>query len=157
MKGGNVVMLYALRALAEVGVLDGMHLTVVLTGDEEKSGRPLSAARRVLLDTTADVAIGFEDGDSNPETAVIARRGASGWTLRVSGTPAHSSQVFTEDVGAGAIYEAARILTEFRERLADETDLTFNPGVILGGTDVDYDATSSANRWRNSVRIRAAS
>jgi len=143
MKGGNVVMLFALKALQAAGVLDGMHLTVVMTGDEEKSGRPLSAARRVLLEVNADVALGFEDGDSNPRTAVIARRGASGWTLRVTGVPAHSSQVFTEEVGAGAIYEAARILTEFRQRLADETDLTFNPGVILGGTDVDFDSTAA--------------
>ena len=143
MKGGNVVMLFALRALAAVDALDGARLTVVLTGDEEKSGRPLSAARQVLLETDADVAIGFEDGDSDPRTAVIARRGSTGWELRVTGVPAHSSQVFTEAVGAGAIYEAARILTEFRARLADEADLTFNPGVILGGTHVEFDADAA--------------
>jgi len=141
MKGGNVVMLAALRALAAVGELDALRLTVVLTGDEEKSGRPLALARQVLLDTSADVALGFEDGDSNPATAVIARRGSTSWELRVTGVAAHSSQVFTDAVGAGAIYEAARILTEFRQRLADETDLTFNPGVILGGTSVDFDPT----------------
>jgi glutamate carboxypeptidase len=143
MKGGDVVMLAALRALAAAGELDGLRLTVVLTGDEEKSGRPLSLARQVLLGTSADVALGFEDGDSNPATAVIARRGSTSWELRVSGVAAHSSQVFTAAVGAGAIYEAARILTEFRQRLADETDLTFNPGVILGGTTVDFDPTQA--------------
>ena len=143
MKGGNVVMLFALRALDAAGVLDGLHLTVVMTGDEEKSGRPLARARQVLLDVEADVALGFEDGDSNPHTAVIARRGSSSWSLRVTGVPAHSSQVFTDEVGAGAIYEAARILTEFRRELADETDLTFNPGVILGGTEVDFDGTAA--------------
>jgi glutamate carboxypeptidase len=143
MKGGDVVMLAALRALDAAGVLDDLQLTVVMTGDEEKSGRPLTAARQVLLDSTADVALGFEDGDSDPATAVIARRGSTDWELRVTGVPAHSSQVFTPAVGAGAIYEAARILTEFRLRLAGEADLTFNPGVILGGTSVDFDPTQA--------------
>jgi len=141
MKGGDVVMIYALRALGAAGALDDLRLTVVMTGDEEKSGRPLSLARKVLIEAAerADVAIGFEDGDSNPETAVIARRGGSGWLLEVSGVRAHSSQIFTEDVGAGAIYEAARILTAFYEELESEKDLTFSPGAILGGTEVEFD------------------
>jgi glutamate carboxypeptidase len=141
MKGGNVVMLRALAALGAVGALDSMHVTVVLTGDEEKSGRPLTLARQALREAAvgADAAIGFEDGDSNPETAVIARRGSTRWELRVHGVPAHSSQIFTEEIGAGAIYEASRILTEFYRRLSVEPDLTFSPGVILGGTDVDFD------------------
>ncbi|MCZ6506466.1 MAG: M20/M25/M40 family metallo-hydrolase [Acidobacteria bacterium] len=139
MKGGDVILVYALKALAAVGALDDLHVTVVMTGDEEKSGRPLTAARRVLLDVDADVAIGFEDGDGNPETAVIARRGSTSWQLRVHGVPAHSSQVFTEEVGAGAIYEATRILHQFYEQLSTEPNLTFNPGVMLGGTQVEFD------------------
>ena len=49
------------------------------------------------------------------ETAVIARRGTTGWQLRVKAKPAHSSQIFRKDIGSGAIYEAARILNGFRE------------------------------------------
>ncbi len=142
MKGGNVVMIQALRALAEVGVLDDLRLTVVLTGDEERSGRPLARARAALIEParSADFAIGFEDGDSDPTTAVIARRGSSSWQLTVSGVSSHSSQIFQEEIGAGAIYEASRILTEFYRRLASLPNLTFNPGVILGGSQVDFDA-----------------
>lgn len=142
MKGGDVVMIYALRALREAGVLDRLDLEVVLTGDEEKSGRPLPLARHALRHAAkgASFALGFEDGDSDLRTAVISRRGSSSWKLRVTGTPAHSSQIFTEAVGDGAIYEAARILSEFRERLANERDLTFNPGVIVGGTEVELDS-----------------
>jgi glutamate carboxypeptidase len=145
MKGGDVVMIYAIKALAEVGALDDLRLTVVMTGDEEKSGRPLSLAREALVAAaeSADAAIGFEDGDSNPETAVISRRGGSGWVLKVTGVPAHSSQVFTEEVGSGAIYEAARILTAFHEELKDEPVLTFNPGAFVGGTDVEFDPGQS--------------
>ncbi len=144
MKGGNVVMLQALAALQAVGALDGMHVNVVMTGDEEKSGRPLTLARQALREAArgADFAIGFEDGDGNPATAVIARRGSTRWELTVRGVPAHSSQIFTDEIGAGAIYEASRILTEFYRRLSVEPDLTFNPGVILGGTDVDFDPSA---------------
>jgi glutamate carboxypeptidase len=61
----------------------------------------------------------------------------------VNARPAHSSQIFREDIGSGAIYEAARILTAFREELAGQPHLTLNPGLILGGTTVEYDAPQS--------------
>lgn len=142
MKGGNVVMLYALTALKEAGLLDRMNVIVVLGGDEELSGDPLSLARKDLIDAArkADIAIGFEDGDGRFETANIARRSSSDWKLTVKGTPAHSSQVFTDGVGTGAIYEASRILYTFYSELSSESNLTFNPGMILGGTDVAYNA-----------------
>jgi glutamate carboxypeptidase len=143
MKGGDVVMLYALRALLAEGVLDDLRLTVVLTGDEERSGRPLDLARAVLTEVEADVAIGFEDGDGDPRTAVVSRRGSSSWELRVTGVPAHSSQVFQPEVGAGAVFEAARILAAFYDELRDDPQVTFNPGVVLGGTQVDFDAAQA--------------
>ena len=91
----------------------------------------------------ADIALGFEDGDSNIETAVIARRGSIAWQLNVEGKPAHSSQIFQAEVGYGAIFESARILNQFREKLAGVGNLTFNPGMIVGGTEVEHDAASS--------------
>jgi glutamate carboxypeptidase len=141
MKGGIVVMLTALRALKEAGVLDRLEVAVVLTGDEEKAGAPLDLARRDLREAArrADVAIGFENGDGDPSTAVVARRGATSWVLRAGGKAAHSSQVFRADVGSGAIYEAARILSAFHDSLRGEPHLTANPGTILGGTAVSFD------------------
>jgi glutamate carboxypeptidase len=141
MKGGNIIMLEALHALKEAGLLDEMIITVVLTGDEESSGRPFSLSRAVLTQAAdeADIALGFEDGDGNPATAVVARRGYTGWHLQVTGTPAHSSQIFRDDLGYGAVFEAARILNSFREQLSEEDYLTFNPGLILGGTTTEYD------------------
>ena len=67
----------------------------------------------------------------------IARRGSASWKLEVTGKPAHSSQVFTDRVGTGAIYETSRILNEFYSQLSVEENLTFNPGFILGGTSVE--------------------
>jgi len=142
MKGGDVVIVHALQALEAVGRLQDMSITVVMTGDEERSGRPLDLARAALIQAAeeADIAIAFENGDSNPATAVVARRGSTGWRLDVTGTPAHSSQLFQPEVGSGAIYEASRILTGFYERLAGQPLLTFNPGVMVAGTDVAYEA-----------------
>jgi glutamate carboxypeptidase len=141
MKGGDVILLLALRALHDTGELDRMRVSVVMTGDEESPGRPIAAARAALLDAArgATAAIGFEDGDGDPRHVIVSRRGSSGWTLHVSGTPSHSSQVFTADVGIGAIFEASRILERFRDSLAFEPYLTFNPGLVLGGTSLTHD------------------
>ena len=155
MKGGDVVMLLALRALADTGMLDRLSVTAVLIGDEEKSGEPLELARRDLVEAAqqADAAIGFEDGDGDLRHVVIARRGASGWRLRTSGEPAHSSLVFRDDIGSGAIYEAARILAAFHDSLSHEPYLTINPGVIVGGTTVLLEPASGrgAASGKNNV------
>jgi len=49
----------------------------------------------------------------------------------------HSSTIFSQQAGYGAIYEAARILNEFREKLSTEKYLTFNPGLIMGGSEIN--------------------
>lgn len=160
MKGGDVVMLYALRALQDAGVLDRVQLRIVMTGDEEHRGQPYDLSCKDLVETGiwADFAIGFEDGDGDPGTAVVSRRGASNWQLQVSGKPAHSSQIFREDIGYGAIYESARILNEFRTALSTVPNLTFNPGMIAGGTDVQYDAAGSSGAafGKNNVIAESA-
>lgn len=156
MKGGDVIIVAALRALKEAGPLNAMNVTIVFDGDEEEPGAPLDSARAALVNAAkgAAVAIGFEDGAADPKTAVIARRGAGSWTLTTTGTPAHSSQIFRENVGAGAVFEGARILDEFYEKLAGEQYLTFNPGLAIGGTLVRVDTTgteASASGKRNVV------
>jgi len=145
MKGGNVIIIRALRALRDAGQLDAMQIRVLMTGDEENSGEPLALSKQALLDAGdwADIALGFEDGDGNPKTAATSRRGASGWQLKVTGRPAHSSQIFQPDVGDGAVFEAARILDGFRSALSTVPNLSFNPGVITGGTDASLDADTS--------------
>lgn len=142
MKGGDVIMLQAFKALKAAGALDKMSITAVFSGDEESSGRPLALARADLIAAAkkSQYAIGFEDGSGDPRTAVISRRGAINWNLRSTGIAAHSSQIFREDVGAGAIFESARVLEQFRVRLGSEQFLTFNPGYAIGGTDVRTDS-----------------
>jgi glutamate carboxypeptidase len=143
MKGGDVIIVYALRALKDAGLLDKMNLSVVMTGDEEQPGRPLAEARRALIAEAkgATAAIGLEGGSGDPRYAVISRRSATNWKLTTAGIPAHSSQIFRDDIGAGAVYEASRILNSFRERLSAEQYLTFNPGLAVGGSVAVVDST----------------
>jgi glutamate carboxypeptidase len=143
MKGGDMVILYALKALQSVGALDGTRIIVALTGDEEDAGALFDVSRKPLIDAAkrSDIALGFEE-DAGKGT--IARRGMGGWQLVVTGRQAHSSGIFSPGASYGAIYEAARILDEFREKLSGEKYLTFNPAVIVGGTDVTYDSSRIA-------------
>jgi glutamate carboxypeptidase len=159
MKGGNVVMLLALRALQQAGVLDDLQITAVFTGDEEDSGRPIALARKELTDAAdwAKIALGFENGPEAPHVAVIARRGSTTWQLRTSGTPSHSSQVFTPGVGSGAIYEMARILAAFHDSLSNDPPLTFNPGVIVGGTTVSFDSVQNRGTAFGKTNVVAES
>ena len=145
MKGGDVIIVEALRALKAAGVLDRLSITVVMHGDEEDAGAPLDSARATLTEAAkrSQIALGFEDGSGDPHTAVISRRSAGSWTLRTTGTPGHSSQIFRDDIGAGALYEASRILDGFRTRLGGQQYLTINPGVVLGGSEVKYDTAQS--------------
>ncbi|WP_407556088.1 M20/M25/M40 family metallo-hydrolase [Winogradskyella sp. 4-2091] len=141
MKGGDVIIILALQALEKAGVLNDMSIEIIMTGDEEKSGKPLELSKKDLIEAAkrSDIALGFENGDNDPTTIVVARRGSTDWELKVTGKPAHSSQIFTEEVGVGAIYETSRILNEFYLQLAKEKDLTFNPGFIIGGTTLNQE------------------
>lgn len=150
MKGGNVVIVYALKALQEIGALEDIPLVVAYTGEEEKMGTPLAVSRKELVDAGkwADYGLGFESAVTydGSDWGTIARRSASGWILTVEGKQAHSSGIFGENVGAGAIFETSRILNAFYEQVRGEEHLTFNAGTIQGGTDVDY--SSGQNRGR---------
>lgn len=145
MKGGDVIILYALKALHDNGLLKDAQIIVAFTGDEESTGKPLSVSRKDLIEAgkRSDVALCFETA-TGFEYATVARRGASGWEVTTSGKRAHSSGVFSEHTGAGAIFEMGRILNDFYEEVKGEDLLTFNPGILLGGTFVEYDELSSA-------------
>jgi glutamate carboxypeptidase len=160
MKGGDVIIIAALKALKAAGALDQMNVIVVMTGDEEDSGEPHAAARAALVDAAqgAEYALGFEDGPADPKFAVTARRGTSSWKLSVTAKTGHSSQIFRSDIGYGANYELARIVDGFRRRLAGQPHLTFNPSLMLGGTTMEIDevlSKGSASGKTNVIAERA--
>jgi glutamate carboxypeptidase len=144
MKGGDVVVIMALQALEQAGLLKNTDITAYFTGDEEHAGYPREVTRGDFINRAkqADIALAFE-GANGLNSVATGRRGASGWRLDVTGKTGHSSGVFTPSAGYGAIYEAARILNQFRETLSTEKYLTFNPGIIIGGSDIDYNSETS--------------
>ena len=75
MKGGDVVILYALKALQAAGVLRDLNITIVFTGDEEHPGEPLAEARRALIEAAqhSDVALAFEGGNRTDVTVARLR------------------------------------------------------------------------------------
>lgn len=141
-KGGMAVIVAALRAMHAAGTLKQADVTVFLTGDEEDAG-PVEISRRDLLaeGRKADVALDFEGlvRDGGRDMGSIARRSSDEWTLTVKARGGHSSGIFTPGSGAGAIYEAARIIDTFRRELP-EPNLTFNVGLIGGGDGATLDA-----------------
>ncbi|WP_282132761.1 M20/M25/M40 family metallo-hydrolase [Cellulophaga baltica] len=140
MKGGNVIILYALKALHDNGLLKNAQIIAAFTGDEESTGKPLTISRKdlVVAAKESDIALGFETS-TGFNYATVARRGSSSWEVEVTGKRAHSSGIFNETTGAGAIFEMSRILNSFYEDVKGAEYLTFNPGVLLGGTFIDYD------------------
>jgi glutamate carboxypeptidase len=150
MKAGDVVLLFALKALNDTGALKDAQVIVMLTGDEEDSGDPVEISRGDMIDAAkrSDLALSFENGGSN--VATVARRGASDWVLEVTSRTGHSSQIF-KSMGSGAIFEAARILNQFYETLRGEAYLSFNPSVISGGTEVEVREQNLTTRGKTNV------
>jgi glutamate carboxypeptidase len=144
MKGGDVVMIIALQALHAQGLLKDADIIAYLTGDEEHAANPREISRADFIESAkkTDIALAFE-GANGLNSVATARRGASGWTLNVKAKTGHSSGVFTPNAGYGAIYEAARIVNEFRVQLSTEKYLTFNPGVFIGGSEMNYNPAKS--------------
>ena len=140
-------MLTALRAMRTAGTLRDANIEIVLSGDEEEAGTPhgISRADLVAAGRRADAALDFEglavqDGH---DMGSIARRSAGSYVITAHGVTAHSSGIFSADVGDGAIYELARIIAAFRDELP-EPNLTFNIGVMAGGARAAFSADGNS-------------
>ncbi len=144
MKGGLVVMLSALKAMKAAGALNQAEITIVLSGDEEAHGEPVEVSRKEMIDAgkRSDVALEFENAAriGGKDMIRISRRSSLSWRLETSGVSGHSSQIFNDHFGYGAIYELTRILDQFRTQLP-EHGLTFNVGMMLGGATAVQSAT----------------
>lgn len=159
MKGGDVVIVAALRAMHAAGTLKRADITVVLTGDEEKPGEPLADARADLIAAgrNSDVALDFEglsriDGQ---DVGSIARRSSTSWTITAKAPSGHSSGVCKPTAGCGAIYELTRIVDAFRQELP-EPNLTYNVGLILGGTQARLNAGDTGGEASGKPNIISA-
>ncbi|MCA1685099.1 MAG: M20/M25/M40 family metallo-hydrolase [Planctomycetia bacterium] len=64
--------------------------------------------------------------------------------MKVKGRTGHSSGIFGEGSGAGAIFETARALDELRRELSGRKGLSFNASLVLGGTTVAHEPGASS-------------
>ena len=130
MKSGIVQMMFALRALRELGGKLPRPVSVLLVSDEEEG----SASSRMITEKLARLCTAVLVCEpSGPGGALkTARKGVGGFTLKVTGRAAHSGLDFEK--GHSAILELAHQI----HSLAGLTDLkrgiTLNVGVIRGGT-----------------------
>lgn len=158
-KGGMVVMLSALKAMAAAGTLKQANIEVVLTGDEESAGAPVTDARADLVAAgrRADAALDFEGlaREEGRDMGSIARRSANDWTLTVTARSGHSSGIFAPGVGDGAAFELARIVSRFRAELP-EPNLTFNVGLVAAGAQASLEDGGAGGRAGGKTNIIAA-
>jgi glutamate carboxypeptidase len=154
MKGGDVAILFALKALHLAGALEDAAVAVILTGDEENPALPGEVSRRelILAAEKSDVVLSFETDSGR---IAIGRRGLTTWSLEVSGVQGHSASILRPALGAGAVYETARILDGFRQAFSGHPTVTVNPGIVLGGTRLAYDAAASAGTAAGKFNVVA--
>ena len=159
-KGGLVVIVAALRAMQAAGTLRNADIKVVLTGDEERTGAPIATARRDLIAAGkwADVALEYENvaTEGGRDYGTVARRSSTNWEIRATGRTGHSSGIFGPGLGYGASYELVRILDAFRRDLP-EPNLTYNIGVMVGGTPAAIDDSGYRGTAAGKTNIVAAS
>jgi glutamate carboxypeptidase len=131
MKGGIVMMMFAVRALRRLNRDDHRPVVVLLDTDEEvgsQSGRPIveAAAKR------CEAVLVLEPAQGIHGHLKTARKGVGGFTIRVRGRAAHAGVDFEK--GHSAIVELARQVLEVTKFTDLSRGLTVNPGVIRGGT-----------------------
>jgi glutamate carboxypeptidase len=155
-KGGDMVMLAALEAMQSAGVLQKTSVTVILTGDEERPGEPISIARRDLIELArkSDVALDFEGGSTiqGVDYGSTSRRSSLIWNLKATGKTGHSSAIFNSSIGDGAVYEISRCIDEFRQQLP-EKDLTFNVAFVVGGSTAALDPSQTSGQFTGKSNV----
>ncbi|MGZ3441372.1 MAG: M20/M25/M40 family metallo-hydrolase [Polyangia bacterium] len=129
MKGGLVVIGYALGALHQAGLLSRVPVRAVSVGDEE-IGSP--EGRALVLDAArgASCALVFESGRVNDQI-VTRRKGIGGITVVAHGKAAHAGNNHAD--GVNAIWAMARFIERAQELTDYDRGVTINVGKLTGG------------------------
>ena len=129
MKGGLVVMIWALKILDECGLLDSMPAVCIFNSDEEVNS-PTSKDLFTGRKGKASAGIIFEcAGPDN--SAVTTRRGIDVFDLVVKGRPGHSGLL--KGAKSNAILEAAHKVIQIEALNCPDKSLMTNVGMISGG------------------------
>jgi len=131
MKGGLIVMAWALKAIARYQSLASVApLRIVIVSDEE-IGSPESSAiiRQVIAD--AGACLVFEPGRAN-DAIVTQRKGIGSLKVQAHGHAAHAGNAYWE--GANAIWALARFVERAQSLSQRDAGVTVSVGTIFGGT-----------------------
>ena len=128
MKGGLVIMLYALKALAAAGELDTKAISVLLNSDEEMGSL---SSRKYVEEQAAlhDYGLVYESSGNNNMTR--QRKGLGQARFVVHGIASHAGGA--HERGRSAIKELAYKIVEIENMTDYETGVTVNVGVVSGG------------------------
>ena len=136
MKGGNLLVLEAIRQLARAGIETPLPVTVLFTSDEEVG----SPSTRDLIEAEASrhaaVLVPEPGGPGHEVTTghyAIAR-----FAIETTGRPSHAGARLSE--GRSAIRAMARRIIEIEDMTTE--DCTFSVGVIRGGAWVNCVAST---------------
>lgn len=156
MKAGAVMMLAVCQALYQLRLIEDATIVCYFTGDEESTGKPEIVSRQDFIDRAkeSDIALGFETAQGF-NTVAVGRRGSSIWKLKVTGEQAHSAGMFGPRTSYGANYETARILNDIRTTLEGEKYLTISPGIMAGGTELNYNPEAYGGKVLGKTNIIA--
>lgn len=91
MKGGDVIVLYALKVLQELNLLNDRSISVAFTGDEESTGKPLSISRKDLINAAkeSDIALGFETATGFNNATIAEEVPLDGSLKQLENEPIH--------------------------------------------------------------------
>lgn len=130
MKGGLVVVAYALRAVAETVGLDAIApLRVVVVADEEVgSPEGQGVIREAIRDASSCLV--FEAGRKG-DLVITRRKGTGGMTATAFGKAAHAGNAHKE--GANAIWALARFVDRVQALTDYSRGVTVNVGKLVGG------------------------
>lgn len=128
MKGGLVVMLYALKALHEAGELDDLAISILLNSDEEMGSL---SSRRYLEDQAREHDWGLVYESSGTDNLTRQRKGLGQARFVVSGKASHAGGAHEQ--GRSAIKELAYKIVEIENMTDYETGVTVNVGIVSGG------------------------
>lgn len=141
MKGGITIALFALEALYESGWND-KNVTVLFAGDEEPAHPKTNAPELFEQHAKGKDAVFNMETASAGQAVLVGRKGNIHPELIVKGIAAHAGADL--DKGASAIVELAHKIIAVNKLTDKERGLTFNCGVITGGTVANAVADSAS-------------
>ena len=129
-KGGVASLLLVMEALSQNESFD-RPTVMLLTSDEEVSGRLSGKAGFALMQETAKECCAMFNGEpGTPDGITVSRKGILRLKVEVSGKAAHAGNGYF--TGASAVKEAAHQIIGI-EGESSESGATFNCGLISGG------------------------